>query len=111
MSLPTYPKEVPSSPGINYDKPHAGPGMPYNYNWAVAEPDAGLNYGQQENSDGNVVTGEYRVLLPDGRTQIVRYRADHESGYVAEVTYEGEARPYVAPAQPAYPAPASPALL
>merc|ERR1711862_1084354 len=78
---------------------------------AVADTDAGLNYGQQENSDGNVVTGEYRVLLPDGRTQIVRYRADHESGYVAEVTYEGEARPYVAPAKPAYPAPASPALL
>ena len=110
MSQPTYPKEVPSSPGINYDKPH-GAGMPYNYNWAVADADAGLNYGQQENSDGSVVTGEYRVLLPDGRTQIVRYRADHESGYVAEVTYEGEARPYVAPAKPAYPAPASPALL
>ena len=46
--------------------------MPYNYNWAVAEPEAGLNYGQEENSDGSVVTGEYRVLLPDGRTQIVR---------------------------------------
>ena len=46
--------------------------MPYNYNWAVEEPEAGLNYGQEENSDGSVVTGEYRVLLPDGRTQIVR---------------------------------------
>ena len=46
--------------------------MPYNYNWAVADTDAGLNYGQEENSDGSVVTGEYRVLLPDGRTQIVR---------------------------------------
>ena len=46
--------------------------MPYNYNWAVADNEAGLNYGQEENSDGSVVTGEYRVLLPDGRTQIVR---------------------------------------
>ena len=33
-----------------------------------------------------------------------RYRADHESGYVADVTYEGEAIPYIAPAKPAYPA-------
>merc|ERR1711902_231394 len=73
LSLPAYPKEVPSSPGINYDKP-AHKGMPYNYNWAVADTDAGLNYGQEENSDGSVVTGEYRVLLPDGRTQIVRYK-------------------------------------
>ena len=97
-----YPKEVPASPGISYDKPHKG--MPYNYNWAVADTEAGLNYGQQENSDGAVVSGEYRVLLPDGRTQVVRYTADHESGYVAEVTYEGEAKPYVAPPKPAYPA-------
>ena len=67
---------------------------------------SGLNYGQEENSDGNVVTGEYRVLLPDGRTQIVRYRADHESGYAAEGTYEGEAKPYVARPKPSYPAPA-----
>merc|ERR1712170_1320 len=108
LSAPTYPKEVPSSPGISYDKPAPAhsKGMPYNYNWAVADNDAGLNYGQEENSDGNVVTGEYRVLLPDGRTQIVRYRADHETGYVAEVTYEGEAKPYVAPPEPSYPAPA-----
>ena len=71
--LPNYPKEAPATPGISYEPaPKAGPGMPYNYGWAVADPEQGLNYGQNENSDGTVVTGEYRVLLPDGRTQIVR---------------------------------------
>ena len=46
--------------------------MPYNYAWAVADEPAGLDFGQNEASDGSLVTGEYRVLLPDGRTQIVR---------------------------------------
>ena len=47
--------------------------MPYKYGWGVEESGKGLNYGQNEESDGSVVTGQYRVLLPDGRTQIVRY--------------------------------------
>ena len=37
------------------------------------------------------LSGEYRVALPDGRTQIVTYKADHYGGFVADVKYEGTA--------------------
>jgi hypothetical protein len=65
-------------------------------------------YAHNENRNGYNTAGEYRVALPDGRTQIVTYRVDNaESGYVADVRYEGVAIPYEAP-KPAYaPAPAA----
>ena len=39
-----------------------------------------------------MVSGSYRVLLPDGRTQTVTYKADGYSGYVADVKYDGYAK-------------------
>ena len=65
--------------------------MPYEFEYGVNDEESGVNHSRQESSDGHVVTGEYRVALPDGRTQIVRYTADHTNGYQATVTYEGEA--------------------
>lgn len=52
------------------------------------------DYSQQEYSDGKAVTGSYQVLLPDGRVQHVAYKADDYSGYLADVTYKGEAKAY-----------------
>ena len=64
--------------------------QPYDFSWAVN--DYYNDYEHSEKSvDGNVVTGSYRVVLPDGRTQIVTYRAD-SYGYVADVKYTGEAK-------------------
>jgi len=93
--------------------------MPYEFAWAVKDEPSYNDYAHSEKSDGNVVTGQYRVLLPDGRTQIVTYKAD-SYGYVADVKYEGEAKypeykpaykaayPEAAYPKPTYPEPAYP---
>ena len=84
--------------------------MPYEFAWAVKDEPSYNDYAHQQKSDGKVTTGSYRVLLPDGRTQIVTYKAD-EYGYVADVKYEGEAKYPTEYKKPAYPAagPAYPA--
>merc|ERR1719232_973544 len=62
----------------------------YQYEYAVADEYAGVNFGANEARDGYSTYGEYRVALPDCRTQIVKYNtADGYSGNVVEVTYEG----------------------
>ena len=89
---------------------------PYSYTYGVADDysKAAFSAAETANADG-AVTGEYTVALPDGRTQHVKYTADHYNGFVAEVTYEGvpvypEAKSYApAPVKPSYaPAPAKP---
>merc|ERR1712001_495802 len=57
--------------------------------------------------------GEYSVQLADGRIMRVVYKVDGDSGFIADVSYEGEAKPYdytaykPAPPKPVYhPAPA-----
>ena len=48
-------------------------------------------FGHQETRDGDDTRGSYYVQLPDGRLQTVKYFVDGDSGYVAEVNYEGSA--------------------
>ena len=84
--------------------------MPFDFAYGVQDGYSGNDFDHSSNSDGKVTTGQYRVALPDGRTQIVTYTADHYNGFQSEVTYEGEAqypeqKAYSAPA-PAYSAPA-----
>ncbi|XP_040579256.1 cuticle protein 18.6 [Lepeophtheirus salmonis] len=62
---------------------------PYNYQYSVQDPESGNDFSAQESSDGQVVSGSYRVALPDGRIQVVNYRVEGDSGFVADVSYEG----------------------
>ena len=72
----------------------------YTFDYAVRD-NLGNDYGHQENRDGYNTQGSYYVQLPDGRLQKVTYYVNGDSGFVAEVSYEGEAQ------YPAYnPAPA-----
>ncbi|XP_045624476.1 cuticle protein 7 isoform X2 [Procambarus clarkii] len=100
---PSYPPPKPA-----YGAP-AYPDTPpqYNSQFAVKDDYSGTDFGHQETRDGYDTQGSYSVLLPDGRLQKVTYYVNGDSGYVAEVTYEGEAQyPAYQPA-PAYkPAPA-----
>ena len=68
------------------------PAKPYSFAYEVVDPVGGNAYGHRETSSGSgCFEGEYRVVLPDTRTQIVKYSVCPDTGYVAEVTYEGTA--------------------
>merc|ERR1719187_491747 len=64
----------------------------YNFNWAVNDDSSSNEFGHQEDRDGDNTQGSYYVELPDGRLQKVSFHVDGDDGYVAEVTYEGEAQ-------------------
>ena len=58
------------------------------YGYAVTD-DQGLDFNQQETSDGGVVTGQYSVVLPDGRIQTVKYSVAPDTGYVVSIIVDG----------------------
>ncbi|XP_042242107.1 cuticle protein 7-like [Homarus americanus] len=64
----------------------------YNFNYAVKDDSSDNDFGHQETRDGDDTQGSYYVQLPDGRLQTVTYVVDGDSGYIADVKYDGEAR-------------------
>ena len=83
----------PSYSAPAYKEPEYGPAS-YKYGYDVKDDYAGVNFGQSEARDGYATTGQYYVLLPDGRTQTVTYTVDGYNGYVADVQYSGYAKEY-----------------
>ena len=74
----------------------------YTYNFGVKDDYSNTNFGTEEKRDGYAAQGSYYVSLPDGRLQKVAYSVNGDGGYVADVTYEGEAQyPEVKPYAPA----------
>ncbi|XP_046634301.1 cuticle protein 21-like [Daphnia pulicaria] len=65
--------------------------QPYSFGYDVQDKESYNDFEHNEKSDYNVVSGTYRVVLPDSRIQIVTYKAD-ANGYTADVKYEGEAK-------------------
>merc|ERR1712080_49621 len=63
----------------------------FQYDYAVKDDYSGVDFGHNEARDGYNTHGSYYVALPDGRLQRVTYTVNGDVGYVAEVTYEGEA--------------------
>ncbi|XP_042227267.1 cuticle protein 7-like isoform X2 [Homarus americanus] len=99
VAAPTQPSYG-YTPAPAYEEP-----AKYDFNYAVKDDYSGNDFGHQESRDGYDTQGSYYVLLPDGRLQKVDYTVNGDSGYVAEVTYDGE--PQYPAAQPSYtPAPA-----
>ncbi|XP_042223352.1 pro-resilin-like isoform X2 [Homarus americanus] len=77
---------LPPEPSNRVEEPQQK-GMPYDFEWDIQNQDFGNAFSHVENSDGSTTQGEYRVLLPDGRTQVVKF-FDKGGGYNADVTYE-----------------------
>ncbi|XP_069976011.1 cuticle protein 7-like [Penaeus vannamei] len=100
---PSYNPPVPS-----YNAPAPAPVGParYDFNYAVKDDYSGNDFGHQEARDGYDTQGTYYVQLPDGRLQTVTYNVNGDSGFLADVAYQGEAQyPAQQPSRSYQPAP------
>ena len=92
VHVPTPPVYTPAKPLYKPEPVYENIPAHYSYEYGVNDEYVNTHFGANESRDGYATSGEYRVALPDGRTQVVKYTvADAYSGYVADVTYEGEA--------------------
>ncbi|XP_042858244.1 pro-resilin-like [Penaeus japonicus] len=105
FAFPTTKRPVPSFALAPVKKSHPTYAPAHAYSYAPAKKthdfgysvnEGGNNFGHQQSDDGYTTKGSYYVDLPDGRRQKVSYYVSGDSGFVAEVTYEGVAH-YPAP--------------
>ncbi|XP_037793878.1 cuticle protein 18.6-like [Penaeus monodon] len=87
---PPAPAYNPPAPAYNAPAP-SGPAQ-YDFNYAVKDDYSGNDFGHQESRDGYDTQGTFYVQLPDGRLQTVTYNVNGDSGFLADVSYQGEAQ-------------------
>ncbi|XP_065158712.1 cuticle protein 19-like [Atheta coriaria] len=69
--------------------PHHHP--KYEYKYGVEDHHTHDMKSAEEQRDGDVVKGWYKLAQPDGRTRIVHYTSDKHNGFNADVQYSGHA--------------------
>ncbi|XP_038119144.1 larval cuticle protein A2B [Culex quinquefasciatus] len=73
------------------------PNPQYSYSYHIADALTGDNKEQQESRSGDVVTGSYALVEPDGTRRVVEYTADPVNGFNAVVHREPAVVKAVAP--------------
>ena len=101
-NTPYRPAPAPYKPASYSEPKYDDAPAQYEYAYAVNDDYSGVNFGANEGRDGYATSGKYYVLLPDGRTQTVTYTVDGYSGYVADVQYSGDYKPYKPAPAPKY---------
>ncbi|XP_035900259.1 cuticle protein 21-like [Anopheles stephensi] len=81
IGYPAYPAVAKvAAPLADYD-----PNPQYSYSYAVSDALTGDNKSQQESRSGDVVSGSYSLIEPDGTQRVVEYTADPVNGFNAVV--------------------------
>ncbi|XP_071449729.1 uncharacterized protein [Hetaerina americana] len=85
----TKPDEYPAPRSQNANKDEHVP-KKYMFHYIVHDAGgSGDDFSHAQTHDSGATTGEYRVRLPDGRLQVVKYTADRD-GYKAKVMYHDD---------------------
>ncbi|KAL5290271.1 hypothetical protein ACFFRR_009923 [Megaselia abdita] len=62
----------------------------YHFSYGVEDSKTGVLQNHKETRNGDKVKGEYRVVDPDGSLRVVKYSADNNKGFQAEVIHDGK---------------------
>ncbi|XP_071749392.1 uncharacterized protein [Lepeophtheirus salmonis] len=100
---PYPPPPPPPPPAYKPYSPYPPPPPPpppaanYAYSYAVLDEESDVDIAADELAENGVVSGSYKVVLPDGRIKTVTYTVEGDSGFVADVQFETTPAPAPAP--------------